>query len=202
MKIYTKQGDSGETFDFNGQKISKNDDMLHFIGTIDELNSHLGLIRAMLSNDNAWQYAWKSSCNFIEKIQKYLCIIMTSVCSSNKPCGSNEPCGSKEPCNKKTPSEITGEEVKIIEKEIDRLSVNIPKNIGFTLPGNNIIEAQIHIARTVARRAERLYIAMKNTRELNPQICMYLNRLSDYLFVLSGQESLINVNFINQISGI
>ena len=184
MKIYTKHGDTGDTLDLNGQKISKNDAVIHFIGTVDELNSYLGLVKAMLSNDDTWQYEWKSSYAFIEKIQRRLSKIMANI-SGNK-----------------IPSEITSADLAVLEKEIDRLSETIPKNNTFPIPGYNILEAQMHIARTVARRAERLYFAMKDTRQLCPQIGSYLNRLSDYLFVLSGQESLINVNFINQITGI
>ncbi|MCL2186192.1 MAG: cob(I)yrinic acid a,c-diamide adenosyltransferase [Treponema sp.] len=184
MKIYTKQGDAGETFDLNGKKLFKDDPLFHFIGTVDELNCYLGLIKAMLSNEDAWQYEWKSSCSFLEKTQRRLNKIMADVCGN------------------KSPSEITSADIASLEKEIDRLSGNIPKTKEFTLPGYDIIEAHIHIARTVARRAERMFYEMKNTRNLCPQISAYLNRLSDYLFVLSCQESLINVNFINQITGV
>jgi len=192
MKIYTGKGDSGETFDFNGKCIKKDSPIIDLIGTLDELNSYLGLVKAMLSNDDTWQFAWKSACSFILKIQKNLMKLMSHI--SDKT-------------NEKYLFNDT--DVNIIEKEIDRLLENTPKQHELIIPGNNIIEAQIQITRAVARRAERLFFAVKNDKspqsasgKLCPQAGAYLNRLSDYLFVLSQQESLINVNFINQITGL
>ena len=189
MKIYSGNGDAGFTLDINGQKISKNDDRLHLLGTLDELMAHLGLVKAMLQNEDAWQFSWKSACNFIEKIQKNLMKIMTDVSGAAQ--------NIKE--EKKT---ITDIELNVIEKEIDRLSANIPRQKGLIIPGKNIIEAQIQISRTISRRAERLFFAVKGNTSLCSNTGAYLNRLSDYLFILSQQESLINVNFINQITGI
>ena len=185
MKIYTGKGDSGQTFDLNGKSCNKDSPAVHFLGTLDELNSYLGLIKAMLSNDDAWQYSWKSACNFIIKIQKNLMKIMAHV--SDKTCEKYF---------------LADTDVSIMEKEIDRLTENIPKKHELVLPGENIIEAHIQVSRTIARRAERLFFAVNNEQPLCPKAGAYLNRLSDYLFVLSQQESLINVNFINQISGI
>jgi cob(I)alamin adenosyltransferase len=185
MKIYSGKGDSGETFDLSGQKISKNSCLIHLLGTLDELNCYLGLTKSMLSNDNAWQFAGKAACNYIEKIQKNLMKMMSHI--SDK---------------KSEKFLFTDVEVSSIEKEIDRLSENLPKRHGIIIPGKNIIEAQIQIARTVTRRAERLYFAAKEEHSLCSKAGIYLNRLSDYLFVLSQQESLINVNFINQITGL
>lgn len=198
MKIYTGKGDLGETSCLDGHRVSKNDNIIHFIGTLDELNSHLGLIKSMLLNDNTWQFTWKSACGFIDKVQKNLMKIMSNISVIHDDKAENS-----------FPLEILNEkyllsdtDIKIMEKEIDRLSGNIPEQHGLVIPGSNIIEAQIHIARTVARRAERLCFAVNEKQRLNPAICAYINRLSDYLFVLSQQESLINVNFINQITGI
>jgi len=184
MKIYTGKGDTGETVNLNGQKVSKNSPLIHFIGTLDELNSYLALVKTMLLNDNAWQFCGKTACFFIEKTQKNLMKIMTQV----SDLGSI--------------ADFPESEVKLMEKEIDRLSGSIPQRHEMVVLGKNIIEAQIHVARAVARRAERLFFAMKENNSLYQNIGAYLNRLSDYLFVLSQQESLINVNFINQITGI
>jgi len=185
MKIYTGKGDLGYTIDLNGRSCYKDSSVIHFLGTLDELNSYLGLIKAMLSHDDAWQFSWKSSCNFIIKIQKNLMKIMTHISDTT--------------CEKYFLSDA---DISSIEKEIDRLTENIPKMQELVIPGENIIEAQIQVTRTVARRAERLFFAVNNEQELCQKAGAYLNRLSDYLFVLSQQESLINVNFINQITGI
>jgi cob(I)alamin adenosyltransferase len=203
MKIYTKKGDAGETSVLSGQKVSKNDSIIHFIGTLEELNSHLGLIKSMLSHIDTWQFDSISSCHFIEKIQKRLMKVMShvSIMPFVKPAADSSADANNEKYF------LTDADVKILEKEIDRLVINIPEQRELIIPGKNIIEAQIHIARTVARRAERLYFAMKEAHPqteftLCPRNCAYLNRLSDYLFILSQQESLINVDFINQITGV
>jgi len=185
MKIYTKKGDSGQTSGLNGEVLPKNHPVIHLTGELDELNAHLGLIKAMLLSDNSWQFTWKSSCNFINKIQKNLMKLMSHVSDTG--------------CEKYF---INNDDVTGIEKEIDRLFENIPKQHELIIPGKNIIEAQIQIARTAARKAERNFFAVNKERPLCAQAGVYLNRLSDYLFILSQQESLINVNFINQITGL
>ena len=192
MKLYTGKGDFGETYDLSGKKYSKDSPVINLLGTLDELNSGLGLVKSMLSNDDAWQIMGKTACNFILKIQKTLMKLMSHISD-----------------NKNEKYFLNDSDVSIIEKEIDRLSENIPKQHELIIPGKNIIEAQIQITRAVARRAERLFFAVKNDKSpqsqftaLSSQAGVYLNRLSDYLFVLSQQETLINVNFINQITGI
>jgi len=163
MSIYSRIGDLGETSNLGGQKISKNDALIHFAGTVDELNSHLGLIKAMLSNEEGRQ--------FIEEIQKNLMKLMShaSDTANDKYLFSTD-------------------ETEGLEREIDRLSEKIHGQSQFVLPGKNIMEAQIHIARTVARRAERLFFAVNAEQKLCRNAGAYLNRLSDYLFVLSQQE--------------
>jgi len=170
MSIFSRAGDTGETSTLNEQRVSKNDAVIHFIGTVDELNSHLGLVKAMLHGDEERQ--------FIEEIQKKLMKLMSHAC---------------DPANEKY--FFTEDEVSVLEKEIDKLSQEFAKKLPqkftqheFVLPGRNIMEAQIHIARTVARRAERLFFAANEKRQLCPKAGAYLNRLSDYLFVLSQQD--------------
>jgi len=169
----------------SNKEVSKNDISLHFIGTADELNSHLGLVKAMLSNDETWQFTWQSACKILEGIQKNLMKLMSHVSD-----------------NKDEKYFFHENEAKALQKETARLIGNLPKQNKFIIPGKNIIEAQIQIARTVARRAERLYAAVNEKEIMNPNAAVYLNILSDYLFYLSQQESLINVNFINQFTGI
>jgi len=176
---------STKTTNLSGLAVSKNDISIHLIGTADELNSHMGLIKAMLSNDDTWQFSWKNACQFIEKIQKNLMKLMSHV-SDNK-----------------NPKYFFNEnDVNELKKEIQKLLDYLPKQTKFSMPGKNIIEANIQITRTVVRRTERLYAAACEEKALCPHAAEYLNKLSDYLYYLSQQESLINVNFINQISGV
>jgi len=144
----------------NGQKVSKNDPVIHFMGTADELNSHLGLVKALLDDDNTR--------GFIEEVQKNLMKLMSHVSDT-----ADEKYF------------FTDKESACLEKEIERLSALIPKKSQFVLPGRDVIEAQIHIARTIARRAERMFTAVNEQRRLCPGAGVYLNKLSGYLFVLS-----------------
>jgi cob(I)alamin adenosyltransferase len=160
MRIYTGAGDGGETSTLSGQKVSKNDVVIHFEGTADELNSHLGLIKVMLQGSK-----------FIEGIQANLMKLMAHVSDR-----ANE-------------RYFLGEdEVSGLEREIDRLSASLPPLSEMVVPGKNAAEAHIHIARSVARRTERLFAAVNAEYPLCPQAGAYLNRLSDYLFVLARTE--------------
>ena len=162
MRIYTGAGDGGETTTLSGQKVSKNDVTIHFEGAADELNSHLGLIKTMLSG---------STRQFIEGIQANLMKIMAHVSDR-----ANE-------------QYFLGEDaVGGLEREIDRLSANLPPLSEMVVPGKNAAEAHIHIARAVARRTERLFVAVNAEHPLCPKAGAYLNRLSDYLFTLARQE--------------
>jgi len=167
MGIYTGKGDGGKTSDLSGCEVSKNSAAIHFVGTADEFNCHLGLIKAMISNEDSG----RSACDFLEKIQKNLVIIMSHV--------SNV---------KNINFFLSDDEVALLEKEIDRLSAGLPKQNRLIVPGKSILEAQIQIGRTIARRAERLFFAAGEEQPLCPEAGAYLNRLSDYLFVLSQQE--------------
>jgi len=144
----------------DGQKVSKNDIIIHFTGTADELNSHLGLVKALLDDADTRR--------FIEEIQKNIMKLMSHVSDT-----SDEK------------YVFSGKETAGLQKEIDRLSALLPELSQFVFPGRDVIEAQIHIARTVARRAERFFAAVNEKQPLCPDTGVYLNKLSDYLFVLS-----------------
>jgi cob(I)alamin adenosyltransferase len=160
MKIYSKTGDLGETSALNGGRISKNDLLVHLLGETDELNSRLGLVKAMHTDDNV--------CQFIEEIQKKLMKLMPHICDIE-----NEKYFFSE------------DEITVLENEIDRLSEKTDSLIQFVIPGKSIAEAQIHLARTAARKTERIFFAIKEQYSLCQNAGAYLNRLSDYLFVLS-----------------
>jgi cob(I)alamin adenosyltransferase len=149
-----------ETTLLDGQRVSKNDLIIHFTGSADELNSHLGLVKALLNDSDTRQ--------FIEEIQKNLMRLMSHVSDT----GNEEYA-------------FTENEPACLDKEIERLAGIIPKNSQFVLPGRNVTEAQIHIARTVARRVERLFTAVNEQRQLCRNAGVYLNKLSSYLFILT-----------------
>ena len=163
MGIYTKKGDEGFTSTLSGERISKNDARIHFEGTLDELNSHLGLVKAKIQDEGDRK--------FLETIQSKLMKLMAH--------GSDES-------NKKY--FFTEDETAELEREIDKIQEFLPKQFKLVLPGKNETEAQIHIARTVARRAERRLVALNAETPLDPHAASYLNRLSDYLFVLSRKN--------------
>jgi cob(I)alamin adenosyltransferase len=171
MGIYTRKGDEGKTYDLSGREVSKNSVTIHFMGAADELNCYLGLIKTMISNESAWQFYGESAIKFLEKIQKNLVIIMSHVSDV-----------------KNSKFFLPDDEVAKLEKEIDRLHANLPKQEKLVIPGKNIIEAQIQIGRTIARKTERLFFAVREEQPVRPEVGAYLNRLSDYLFVLSQQE--------------
>jgi len=154
---------NGYTFNLAGESVSKNDIVIHFAGTADELNSHLGLVKTLLPDEDTRR--------FIEGIQTKLIKLMAHVSDSAN-------------------SEyfFSDEDVDVLEKEIDLLSAKLPQQSQFIIPGKNATEAQIHIARTVARRAERVFAAVNEERPLCPKAASYLNKVSNYLFVLARQE--------------
>jgi len=156
----TENSKTGETRLLDGQMVSKNSPVIHLTGAVDELNSHLGLVKALLSDDNTRQ--------FIEEIQKNLMKIMSHISDT-----------------KDDKYFFTEKENISLEKEIEKLTALIPKSSQFVIPGRNVIEAQIHITRTVARRAERLFTAVNEQRPLCADMGVYLNKLSGYLFVLT-----------------
>jgi len=164
MGLYSKAWDyvlkkQKETYISNGVKVLKDDASVNFLGTADELNSHLGLVKAVLTDEKQKQ--------FIEGIQKNIMKLMSHVSDI-----TNEEYF------------LTDDDVVVLENETGRLDAKLPKQRQFVLPGRNAVEAQIHIARTVARRAERCFFAVDEQR-LCPQAGAYLDKLSNYLFVLS-----------------
>jgi len=157
MADYSK---TGETKLLNGRTVSKNDPIIHFLGAADELNSHLGLVKALLDG--------KDDRLFIEDIQKNIMKLMSHVSDAE---------------NKKYV--FSEKENALLNNEIERLSAMLPKRSQFLIPGRDVVEAQINIARTVARKAERLFAAVNEQCPLCGEAGVYLNKLSSYLFVLS-----------------
>ena len=163
MKIYTKTGDEGMTSLFGGKRVSKADLRIDSYGTVDELNSYTGLLRDQEVNH-------KRTYVFNE-LQDRLFTIGSIL--------ATEPGNSKV----KTPS-LKEEDIQFLEKEIDAMDAMLPPMRSFLLPGGHISVSVGHITRTVCRRAERLVMALNQHEKVDPLVIRYLNRLSDYFFML------------------
>lgn len=163
MKIYTKTGDQGSTSLFGGKRVLKSDLRIDTYGTIDELNSWIGVLRDQSVNQNR-------SATLIE-IQDRLFTIGSIL--------ATEPGNTKV----KIPA-LTETDITFLEKEIDAMDTLLPPMKFFVLPGGHQAVSFGHVARTVCRRAERLVIALNQVDPISDLVIKYLNRLSDYLFVL------------------
>ncbi len=162
MKIYTKKGDHGESYLLGGTKVKKNDLRLEAYGTIDELNAYIGHL-----NDNI-----KIENNVLVRIQRHL-FNLGSILSND---------GRK---SKIILPEITKEDINMLENEIDKIESKLTPLSEFILPTGHTQSSLCHITRTVCRRAERRVVQLQNEVKLDEHCLMYLNRLSDYLFVLA-----------------
>ena len=163
-KIYTKTGDRGETSLLGGTRVLKSHERVEAYGTIDELNSFIGLIRDQDINDHY--------ISVLLRIQQNLFIAESWVAADPQlPCP-------------KMPL-ITEEDILILEQEMDQMNKELPPLSNFILPGGHPVASYCHIARTICRRAERNVIRIKGGSPTDEIIITYLNRLSDYLFVLA-----------------
>ena len=164
MAIYTKTGDKGMTSLIGGTKVPKSHLRIEAYGTVDELNSYIGLCRDLLTDDDARKV--------LQEVQDRLFTI-----------GSALACDPvKEP--KMQLPDLHEHDVSLLEKEIDRMNEAIPPMKNFILPGGHPTLSHLHIARCVCRRAERCCVRL-DAELAEPLIIKYINRLSDYLFVLS-----------------
>ena len=164
MKIYTKKGDSGKTSLFGGKRVDKHDIQIEAYGTVDELNSHIGLLHSLLNHPET-----KETLN---RIQAFLFVIGSTL--------ATDP-GKK---NLTLPP-LETEEVVFLENQIDKCENTLPEMKSFILPGGTANASHCQIARTICRRAERATTKFAAISDLNPMAITYLNRLSDYLFVLA-----------------
>lgn len=164
MKVYTKTGDLGETSLFGGTRVKKNHLRLESYGSLDELNSHIGLLADSL-DDN-------SICVFLRKIQARIFDLGAELANEKKSKASKVPT-------------IKEQYITELEVAIDQMQTVLPPMKYFILPGGHITSSYAHIARTVCRRCERLIISLSETSEIDPMVLKYINRLSDYLFVLA-----------------
>lgn len=164
MKIYTKKGDKGFTTLAGGTKVSKNHPYIEAYGTIDELISHIGLLHSLATIE--------SDKEFLLWTEDRLMVCAALLASEN------------EEVRKRIP-EITGQDVARLEDTIDKMESKLPPLDGFILPGGSQFSAECHIARTVCRRAERNITAIARTGDIRENVLMFINRLSDCLFVMA-----------------
>lgn len=170
MKIYTRTGDDGTTGLIGGSRIKKYDIRLEAYGTVDELNSYIGLVRALQNDEHADQV--------LEKIQKKLFVIGAHLATDD----SSEMIRKQLPCR--------SDDVVMLEKEMDQMITVLPRLSNFILPGGCQASSFCHVARTVCRRAERRIVELSEKCEIDSNLIKYINRLSDYLFVLSRKVSI------------
>lgn len=176
MKIYTKTGDNGTTALFGGTRVKKYNSRIESYGTVDELNSYIGLIKDQEISDEA-----KAS---LLKIQNELFTLGAMLAT---PPEKETLKNGKERLNI---PKIDDTSILFLENEIDKMDAVLPQMTHFVLPGGHQAVSFCHIARCVCRRAERLSVELNDEEPLNENILKYLNRLSDYLFVLARKLSL------------
>jgi len=175
MKIYTKTGDTGTTALFGGTRVPKHHIRIDSYGTVDELNSHLGLIR-----DQDIQQHYK---DILIHIQDRLFTVGAILATDPEKAILKN---GKERLNI---PKISEDNITLLEKEMDTMNTELPQMTHFVLPGGHQTVSFCHIARCVCRRAERLAAALNELEPIDPKALTYLNRLSDYLFVLARKLS-------------
>lgn len=169
MKIYTKGGDKGETSLLGGTRVAKDHMRIEAYGTVDELNSHVGMVRDLLHDHEV--------APMLVSIQELLFSL-----------GSNL---AAEPGNTKFKlPEIREADITELEQWIDKWNEELPPLKSFILPGGHPTVSQIHITRTVCRRAERRVVHLSELEPVDDKVLSYLNRLSDFLFVLSRKAAI------------
>ena len=168
MKIYTRKGDEGQTSLIGGTRVSKAHMRIDAYGTVDELDSYIGWLRDLSGQ--------AVSAGVLIEIQDRLFTIGSLLAS--------DPVSSK----MKLP-ELKESDVIFLEEEMDRLDKDLPEMKSFILPGGHQASSCAHVARCVCRRAERSVVLLSENDTVDPLVIKYLNRLSDYLFVLSRHLS-------------
>ncbi|MBU5677267.1 cob(I)yrinic acid a,c-diamide adenosyltransferase [Alkaliphilus sp. MSJ-5] len=162
MRIYTKTGDSGETSLYDGKRVKKDDIRVESYGTIDELNSMLGLARNFIDD--------KEIVEIIYRIQRELFNVAGELATEN---------------SEKFKGKVAEEQIKYLEETIDSYLEKMPKMDKFIIPGTNKASASLHVARTICRRAERRILTLKKEEYVSDILIKYVNRLSDTIYALA-----------------
>lgn len=164
MKIYTKTGDAGSTMLIGGLRVPKSDVRIEAYGTVDELNAYIGLICDQDLADHSKQV--------LKQVQNHLFIMGSNLAAAPEKSKMKLP-------------ELVPEDIQLLEEEIDAMQDILSPLRHFILPGGSTLVSYCHIARCICRRAERITVQLAQESSVEKIILVYLNRLSDYLFVLS-----------------
>lgn len=168
MKIYTKKGDKGQTSLIGGTRVSKHHLRIESYGTVDELNSYIGMIRGQKISE-AQQL-------ILKEIQDRLFTIGSSLAADPERSKMKIP-------------DLNESDITLLENELDRMNEELPPLKHFILPGGQLAVASCHLARCVCRKAERVAVNLSEESFVDEKVLKYLNRLSDYLFVLGRKIS-------------
>ena len=169
--IYTKTGDKGTTSLVGGNRVPKTHIRLEAYGTVDELISHLGLLQTYLTDEADKKIIFRVQ-NKLFSVGSYLATDQTKT-------------------ELRMESRITDEDIELLENAIDVIDNELPPLSNFIIPGGDRGSAECHICRTVCRRAERRILALAGECEIEPRVTAFVNRLSDYLFILARKLNLL-----------
>ncbi len=163
--VYTRTGDKGMTSLVGGTRVPKNDIRLEAYGTVDELNSEIGLLVSLITDER--------DVAFLHGVQNRLFVVGSNLATDQSITELRQA------------SVMTTEDVEEMEREIDRIDSALPKHNAFVLPGGCQASAVCNVCRTVCRRSERRILTLAQEAQVQEELMKYINRLSDYLFVLS-----------------
>jgi cob(I)alamin adenosyltransferase len=169
-RIYTRRGDAGETSLVGGQRVPKDDPRIQAFGEVDELNAFLGLARVSCAESN--EPRLNELAAIVKRVQHELFNLGSILATRPEDVHAKQP-------------RVTEAEVEQLEHEIDAANAELQPLRSFVLPGGSRLNAELHAARTICRRAERLLVGLARREEVPPAAIQYLNRLSDALFVWS-----------------
>ncbi|MFD1123916.1 cob(I)yrinic acid a,c-diamide adenosyltransferase [Lentilactobacillus raoultii] len=168
MSIYTKGGDKGSTSLYDGQRVKKNSLRVNTYGTFDELNANVSLADKFCVDQR--------NVKLLQHVEYRMFFVQGEIATQSF---------SKFKKNSKV---ITEDDVHFLEKVIDDYSASLPKVTSFILPGSSVAGAQLHVCRTVCRRAERLLVAFMHSNYVRPELEKYVNRLSDFFYIVARSE--------------
>lgn len=195
-KVYTRTGDKGKTSLIGGTRVSKAELRLETYGTIDELNSIVGVVIAEMKSELGADLASDEAKAELVQVTQFLHRTQSDLFDI----GSHLAC-EDDKLREKLPL-VHEDHISELEVEMDRFSAKLPALSNFILPGGSKAASYAHVARTVCRRAERLCVALDDKTFVESVVIRYVNRLSDYLFVLARHLNRLNVNRMNGLGEI
>ena len=175
-RVYTRGGDTGETSLVGGQRLPKDDLRIEAYGTVDELNAFVGLARQTVTELIESHPNLNALMSILDRIQHELFNLGSTLATRFEDLQPKQPC-------------IRPSNVSQLEREIDEMNVELPELRSFVLPGGSRLNVELHLCRTVSRRAERLCVSLARQEKIPPVTIQYLNRLSDAFFVWSRWAS-------------